>query len=76
MTHTPLHKRELPSGYTLDYDASIWNVGQVFTWSEVFKNWLIGPIITVKPNDTLPEAYKRSQKKDLPRDTEIFFVKN
>ena len=74
MAHTPLHKREIPNGYTLDWDKSIWNLGQVFVWSYAFDGYLLGPIITVRPNERLNDAYKRETKNNLTQDTEIFFV--
>jgi len=69
-----MQTRELPEGFQLDWDKAIWNVGHVYIWSPVFEGWLRSGIITVRPNDTLAEAYERVYDAPLPKHTEIFFV--
>lgn len=55
---TPVSLREPPAGYVEEYDDTIWNVGHVFRWSEVYEAWLdCSHQITVKPGQSLAEAY-------------------
>ena len=67
--------REVPEGFQLDWDKESWNVGHVFTWSEFYECYLKDGIITVRPNETLPEAYEREY--DMPlmdKNVDIFFA--
>jgi hypothetical protein len=67
---------EPPEGFIEDWNDSIWNVGFVFMWSPVYDDWLSDGRITVKPGDTLPEAWDRARPDQLftPKDFNIFFT--
>ena len=72
---TPLHKMDPPDGFTEDWNTTIWNVGFVFRWSEVFECWLDCQIVlTVRPNQTLSEAYELRMGEPLVVGYDIFFV--
>ena len=73
---TSVAMREAPDGMTYDYNESIWNVGHVYTWSNVFEGWLWTQIrLSIKPYENLTEAYQRETGQSLPLNTTIFFVK-
>ena len=72
---TPITKRELPNGYQLDWDDTIWNVGHVFSWSEPFNGWVDVGTVTVRPGQTLPEAFLDASGVEMSKDMEIFFLK-
>jgi len=72
---TPITSREIPEGFQLDWNSETWNVGFVFVWSEVFEGYLQQGQITVKPGDTLSEAFERAVGEPLFSDREVFFVK-
>lgn len=74
--YPPLCDRPVPTGYTLSYNPDIWNVGHVFRWSNVYCAYLkdTGLLLTVKPNESLDEAYERVHGYSIPYNTEIFFV--
>ena len=71
---TPLTKREVPDGFTTEWDNTTWNVGFTLMWSDVYKGYLRCGQITVKPGDTLPEAWERVMDKPMWPEYEIFFV--
>lgn len=71
----PITKREIPDGFQLDWNSEIWNVGFVFIWSDVFDGYLRQGQITVKPGDTLSEAFERVVGEPLFSNREVFFVK-
>ena len=51
--------RELPDGYTDKYDSDVWNVGELFSWSEVYDCWLECNIrLTIHPNMTIKDAFE------------------
>lgn len=70
---TAITNREIPEGYTLEWDQSIWNVGIVFAWSEQFKKFLHRGIISLKPSETLVECLERHSYR-TNGDFEVFFV--
>ena len=71
---TPIHKRELPDGFQLEWDDTTWNVGHLFRWSEFYESFLCESCpITVRPGDTLPEAYERVFGCKYLPEWEIFF---
>ena len=57
--------RQPPLGYTEDRDASVWNVGFVYRWSDVYDAWMESGRCTVKPDQTCREAFEDSLV-DLP----------
>lgn len=71
---TPLTKREVPDGFTTEWDNTTWNVGFTFQWSEVYQGYLRCGQITVKPGDTLSEAFERVIGEPMWPEYEIFFV--
>jgi hypothetical protein len=71
---TPLTKREVPDGFTTEWDNTTWNVGFTFMWSDVYQGYLRCGQITVKPGDTLPEAWERVMNEPMWPEYEIFFV--
>jgi len=50
--------RQPPLGYTEDRDASVWNVGFVYRWSDVYDAWMESGRCTVKPDQTCREAFE------------------
>lgn len=72
---TPMHKRPIPDGFQLDWDTSIWNVGHVFQWSEVWKKFACIGTVTVKPNEDIAQSLERLDYDPLNSDIEVFFQK-
>ncbi len=51
--------REIPDGYTNQYDSDTWNVGEVFHWSDVYDCWLDCEVrLTIHPNMTIEHAFE------------------
>ena len=71
---TPISKRPVPTGFQLEYDASIWNVGHVFRWSEAYQNYLADGVISMRPDESIDEAFARAY--DMPQwpEYEVFFA--
>jgi len=38
----------LPEGYTKDHDSTVWNIGFVFRYSDVYEDWLQDAVISVR----------------------------
>lgn len=75
---TPVSKRRIPDGYELgELRAKTWKVGHVFAWSEVYGDYLDEVHrITVKPGETVGEAYERETGgESLLNFRDVFFVK-
>ena len=70
----PITQRPIPEGYTTEWDNTIWNVGIVFLWSDIFDDYLQSGRITVKPGDTLAEAFEREMNEPMWKEFEVFFV--
>lgn len=68
--------RPIPDGYCLEWDDTIWNVGHVFRWSPVYEMFLQCRNITVKPKQTLAEAFEAAYNHPMWNDYEVFFVKD
>ena len=69
-----MHRCELPTGYTDQYDSSTWNVGEVFRWSSFYECWLDCSIrLTVKPGMTVKEAYEAHVDEPMWDDYAVFF---
>jgi len=50
--------RAIPDGYTDQYDSTIWNVGHVFRYSDVYDGWLDCNIrLSIKPDESIVDAY-------------------
>jgi hypothetical protein len=66
--------RELPDGYTDQHDSSAWNVGEVFSWSNVYKCWLDHEVrLTVKPDMTIEDAFEARMDRPMFKDDAVFF---
>lgn len=67
--------REIPEGYALDWNVRLKaRLGHVFMWSEVYDCYLQEGIITVRPNDSLAEAFERVYDTPMWPEYEIFFL--
>ncbi len=72
---TPITKRDIPDGFTTEWDNTLWNVGHTFQWSEFYQQYMKAGSITVKPGQTLAEAFESVIGEPMWPDYEIFFVK-
>lgn len=73
---TPVSNRLVPDGYTEEWDNTIWNAGFLFQWSDVYEGWLYaGVVLTVKPDQTLSEAFEGRMDEPMWSDYTIFFAK-
>ena len=72
---TPRHQREIPHGFQLDWDTDIWNIWHAFDWSDVFNGWVDIGQITVRPGQSLPEAFVETSGVEMSKEIEIFFPK-
>jgi hypothetical protein len=70
---TPITKREPPEGYTEARDKSLWYVGHVFMWSDVYENWLSCGMCTVRPEQSIAEAYEAWADEPMWPDYNVFF---
>jgi hypothetical protein len=69
-----MNRCELPTGYTDQHDSSIWNVGEVFMWSNVYECWLDCKIrLTVKPNMTIEDAFEARMDEPMWSEYSVFF---
>jgi len=67
--------KPIPDGYTDQWDRTVWNVGHVFRWSEVYSAWLDCNVrLSVKPNMTLEQAYEGRMDEPMWPDYAVFFV--
>ncbi len=62
-----------PTGYVKDCNKEIWNVGHVFQWSPYHENWIRHGRITVKPGDTIAEAFERELGESMFPSHNVFF---
>ena len=66
----------IPDGYQLEFNATLWNVGVEFIWSNFYECWLETRYrFTIRPNENIAEAYLRESGENLPFDADVFFVK-
>jgi len=66
--------RELPDGYTDEHDSTVWNIGYVFMWSDVYDAWLdCGVQLAVKPDMTVREAFEDYMDEPMWPGYSIFF---
>lgn len=71
---TPVSNRPVPDGYTEEWDDSIWNAGHIFKWSNVCGLWLdCERLVTVRPGQTLSEAYEARMDEPMWNSSTIFF---
>ena len=68
-------KMSAPDGYTERWDSETWNVGFVFRWSKAYAAWLECGRCTVKPGQSLCEAYAAWAGESMGSDYSIFFNK-
>lgn len=67
--------REPPVGYKEEWDNTTWNAGFIFRWSEIHKSWTdMRMIVTVKPGQTLAEAYEDRIDEPMQDVYTIFFA--
>ena len=71
----PVTSREIPEGYQLDWNNQIWSVGHVFRWSEMYDCYLNEGMVTVRPGDSLPQAFERVFDMPYTSEYEVFFLK-
>lgn len=78
---TPVTSRPLPEGFVVGKNISkAWRAGTLFTWSEVFQNWVVGDansgrfLLTIRPREDIATAYKREMQSDMPQEVEVFFT--
>jgi len=72
MTLTKL--RPVPAGFQASWDCKLWNVGFCFEWIELYGKFLERGTLTVKPNQTLSDAWEKQFNEKIPAGCEIFFV--
>jgi hypothetical protein len=61
-------------GYQEEWDSTTWNMGFVFRWSEFYEAWLdCGIVLTVKPGQTLAEAFEVRMDEPMWKQYSIFF---
>lgn len=74
---TPLHKRELPYGFTLgERTSESWRVGHVFRWSEVFGRYVAMGRISVKPGECIADAFAREYEEPMGLENDVFFCED
>jgi hypothetical protein len=73
---TPITIRPIPDGYTLCYNSSIWNVGFIFVWSEFYGSYIYDDRITIRPQQSLADAYMERIGQELQNNKEIFFIQS
>lgn len=71
---TPASNRPVPTGYTEHWDFTIWNVGHVYLWSDVYRAWMKCGRCTVKPGQVLGDAFEAWAGHSMWLDYSIFFV--
>ena len=66
--------RPIPNGYTDQHDSDVWNVGEVFRWSDVYECWLeCGVRMTIKPNVPIDIAFEDCMGHSMWFDYAVFF---
>jgi hypothetical protein len=69
---------KLPVGYQLAHDRQpTWRVGNPLVWGTGFTppQWLLhNERISIRPNETGPEAYEREFSEPLPKNTFIVWI--
>lgn len=64
-----------PDGYTENYDSSLWNVGHVFSWSNVYEAWLDCSVrLSIKPDMPISEAFEERMDHPMWDEFAVFFV--
>jgi hypothetical protein len=64
----------VPAGFQPSWNAKQWNVGFCFEWIELYGKFLERGTLTVKPGQTLPDAWKKQFNEKMSAECEIFFV--
>jgi|TARA_R110002051_G_C8688399_1_gene492694 hypothetical protein len=70
---TPITSRDLPDGMTLDFDNTTWNIGHAYRWSEIYQSYMWHGTLTVKPGQSLVEAWDHRYDEPMWPDYEVFF---
>jgi len=73
---TPITKRPIPDGMQLDWDQEVWNAGHAYKWSEFYEEYMECGMLTVKPKQSLADAWYARFDEPMFGDGEIFFVKD
>lgn len=73
---TSITEREIPDGMQLEWDSKTWNIGFAYRWSDVYECYLELGTLTVKPGQSLPEAWDARYDEPMWPDYEIFFSIN
>jgi len=71
---TPVTSREIPDGFTLDYNPETWNVGHVFIWSDFYERYMKDGILSIRPGECFDDAFRRAYGHEMTKEYEIFFV--
>lgn len=67
-------KKELPDGYTDQYDSNRWNVGHIFWRSDVYECWLDCEVrLTVEPNVSIRDAFEACMDHPMWEGYAVFF---
>lgn len=63
---------KFPSGWELAKCVDIWQVGHIFVWSPVFKNWIQkGIMLSIRPNEYGYSAYHREKGVSMHHHTKV-----
>lgn len=72
---TNVTSKPVPDGYTVEWDNTIWNVGHIFRWSDLYEGWLnYEHRVTVKPGQGLGEVFEGATGEPMWLHYRIFFV--
>ena len=64
-----------PKGWVEIDPLDTWQVGHIFTWSDVFGGWLRDTRqcnLSIRPGESVGEAYHRQNGEQMPSDTFAF----
>lgn len=65
----------VPNGYVKGWDQDTWNVGFMFRWSAYYGRWVDAQqFLTVKPGQTLVDAFRARTGRCMWPTDRIFFV--
>lgn len=52
--------RQPPDGFMTHHNSMLWSAAHLFQWSKVYGKWIdLDYALTVKPGETIAEAYDR-----------------
>jgi hypothetical protein len=73
---TVVSNRPVPDGFTAEWNHTVWNVGFVFRWSDVYEAWLACGECAVRPGQMLSDAFAEWSGQPMFDDYAIFFGSN